>query len=92
MQSACPETCQYATSQRITLEGMSPPVHAGGLLQLDGAAFPLRCSLYGASGTDLCEHREHVEVVRGALDLTALDLDDFACRHLEPVSFDDLVS
>src|SRR5260370_40856333 len=41
------------------------------------------CSLYSAGGTDLREHREHVEVVRGALDLTALDLDDLACRHLD---------
>src|SRR5258707_14721939 len=40
-----------------------------------------RCS--ASRGADLCEHREHVEVVRGALDLTALDLDDLACRHLD---------
>src|SRR5260370_17174261 len=40
-----------------------------------------RCS--ASRGTDLCEHREHVEVVRGALDLTALDPDDLACRHLD---------
>src|SRR5260221_14242049 len=42
-----------------------------------------RGSLYSASGPDLREYREHVEVVRGAFDLTALDLDDLACRHLD---------
>jgi hypothetical protein len=40
-----------------------------------------RCSS-ALRGTDLCEHREHVEVVRAALDLAVLDLDDLACRHL----------
>src|SRR5471030_1764424 len=30
------------------------------------------CSARALHCTDLCEHREHVEVVRGALDLTAL--------------------
>jgi hypothetical protein len=43
----------------------------------------LRCSLYRASGADLCEHRQHVEVVRGALHLTPLDLDHLAGRHLD---------
>ena len=43
----------------------------------------LRGSLYRASGTNLCEHRQHVEVVRGALDLITLDPDDLAGRHLD---------
>src|ERR1700737_1886402 len=45
-----------------------------------------RCRLMQCSalhGTDLCEQREHIEVVRGALNLAALDLDDLACRHLD---------
>src|ERR1700692_521407 len=47
---------------------------------------PSRCSCSSARAlhrTDLCEQREHVEVVRAALDLTALDLDDLARRHLD---------
>src|SRR6202051_2431833 len=40
-----------------------------------------RCS--ASRGADLCEHREHVEVVRGALNLPALDLNDLACWHLD---------
>src|ERR1700692_2347886 len=42
-----------------------------------------RCRLQCSAGTDLCEHREHVEVVRGALDLTARDLDALTCRHID---------
>jgi hypothetical protein len=37
-------------------------------------------ALYGA---DLCEHREHVEVLREVRDLPAFDLEDLACREFE---------
>src|ERR1700730_1485616 len=42
-----------------------------------------KCNARALCGADLCEHREHVEVVRGALDLTAIDLDDrlVRCRN-----------
>src|ERR1700682_5054714 len=42
-----------------------------------------RCRPQWSAGTDLCEHVEHVEVLRGRLDLAALDLDDLTCRHLD---------
>jgi hypothetical protein len=58
--------------------GFLRPFYFNGMGQLS----LLRCSS-APRGTDLCEHREHVEVVRGALDLPALDLDDLACRHLD---------
>lgn len=38
-----------------------------------------RSALYGAG---LREQREHIEVVRDALDLSTFDLDDFACWKL----------
>src|ERR1019366_2956403 len=41
------------------------------------------CRARALHGADLCEHREHIEVVRAAFDLAALDLDDLACRHLD---------
>src|SRR5258708_29157740 len=75
------KTCQYATSQRFTLGGCARRFTPAGFLNWIERLSLSRCS--ASRGTDLSEHREHVEVVRGALDLTALDLDDLACRHLD---------
>src|ERR1700716_817190 len=77
------QRCQYATNMRLTLEGRARRFTPAGFFNWMVRLSLSRCSLYRASGTDLCEHRQHVEVVRGVLDLTTLDLDDLAGRHLD---------
>jgi hypothetical protein len=74
---------QYATSQRPYSGGMPAGFTPAGFFNWMVRLSLSRCSLYRASGTDLCEHRQHVEVVPGALELTTLDLDHLAGRHLD---------
>ena len=75
--------CQYATLQHFTLEGCTRRITPAGFSNWTERFSVSRGSLYRASGTDLCEHRQHVEVVPGALELTTLDLDDLAGRQFD---------
>src|SRR5882757_1094359 len=68
---------------RRTLKGSARRFAPAGVFNGMKRRCPSRCRLYRASGTDLREHCQHVEIVRGALDLATLDLDDLTGRQLD---------